>query len=207
MLDAVEALQRTQPDFSPRLAAEIGCGSGILSACLSKIYSDCFVFATDISSLALEVTKATLTANSAVPFSDVLQVSLLSSLRASLVDLLICNPPYVETSDVEYGEAQAHHRASIKCQSRPSHPQTSDFCDVRLNYSIYDTNSLAAAWAGGTQGLCLITQVLDALPMLLAPGGIFLLLLIDYNQPQQFIEKYSNFNFHFSVIPQNHYFP
>ena len=44
--------------------------------------------------------------------------------------------------------------------------------------------SIAAAWAGGTDGREVIDRLLPDVGVMLAPGGTFLLLLLEQNRPE-----------------------
>lgn len=79
---------------------------------------------------------------------------------AGSIDLLLFNPPYVETDEAEYET------------STLSMPE-------KLLY---------ASWAGGKLGMQVTQQVLDMLPRLLAVKGSLLLVAAHCNHPETLIQ-------------------
>ena len=158
MLDALELLKSTLPRFRPSIMAEIGSGSGVVSAFMSQLYPFGFLLSLDVSVRANEATKQTLALNSLYNV-DVVTTDLFSGIRQEKIDLVVFNPPYVQTSELEFQE-------SLK------------------------EIGLKAALSGGTQGMKVIQRVLDQLESQMAPGGIFLLLVIEYNDPIQILKDF-----------------
>ncbi|KAI6179290.1 MTS domain-containing protein [Aphelenchoides besseyi] len=88
----------------PKIAVEIGCGSGIVSTFIAKmpeIQRSLFaIFCTDLNRDALECTKLTADLNSASMFVNTINCNLIDALRLpNAVDLLVFNPPYVPTDE------------------------------------------------------------------------------------------------------------
>jgi len=105
LLDALESeLDEIRDVIKPVLCVEIGSGSGIISTGLSSaLGSSCSFVCCDINRHACQATKATRQMNNAEGRIDVVQCDLLQGLSAlNKVDLLLCNPPYVATTEDEY---------------------------------------------------------------------------------------------------------
>jgi release factor glutamine methyltransferase len=90
----------------PRICIEVGGGSGCVSAALAQVLREkqmaSLHLVTDINPRAVEACEATFAANG-VTRCDVIRCDLLGSLRGSLVDVLMFNPPYVPTPPEEVG--------------------------------------------------------------------------------------------------------
>jgi len=159
LLDALEKDASYIQDAQPTLCVEIGSGSGVVSAFLSKILgaSDCLILNSDVNAYACDATKRTGAANEVM--LDPIQCDLLRPFLARMagqVDVLVFNPPYVETLDEESTEAQA-------------------------------SKDLLSALSGGLSGMRITTEVLAQVPLLLAPGGRFYLVSVEQNHPERII--------------------
>lgn len=109
LLDALEEDARVLRAARPALSVEIGSGSGICSTFITSVLgvTDTFVLSTDINQFAANATLRTGEANGA-PLNPVL-CNLLDPLRYRLtgqIDLLVFNPPYVETEEAEMTATQ-----------------------------------------------------------------------------------------------------
>ncbi|KAL1406917.1 S-adenosylmethionine-dependent methyltransferase [Vanrija albida] len=109
LLDALEADAAVLRDLKPALAVEIGSGSGIASTFVATMLGDdeVCILSTDINKYASDATKRTAAAND-VYLNPVLS-DLLTGLKPRItgkVDLLIFNPPYVETEETERAVTQ-----------------------------------------------------------------------------------------------------
>lgn len=108
LLDAIEIEIATIEKLKPAICIEIGPGSGIISAGIgSALGSGCFVIACDINPKACKCTLKTLAVNHC-SHSDIVNIDCLEGLSHRMdgkVDLLICNPPYVETPETEEGKS------------------------------------------------------------------------------------------------------
>ncbi|ODV89967.1 hypothetical protein CANCADRAFT_18458, partial [Tortispora caseinolytica NRRL Y-17796] len=82
--------------FVTPVILEVGSGSGLISTFLKKnILPASFVLATDISMDACKITQRIASQNSIQ--IDSINTSMAHGIRSGLVDLLLCNPPYVPT--------------------------------------------------------------------------------------------------------------
>ncbi|KAL7420303.1 S-adenosylmethionine-dependent methyltransferase [Cryptotrichosporon argae] len=104
LLDALEADAAVLRDLKPALCVEIGSGSGIASTFLTSVLgkTDAYVLSTDINAYAAAATLRTGIANE-VQLNPVL-CNLLDPLASRLrdeVDVMVFNPPYVETEETE----------------------------------------------------------------------------------------------------------
>ena len=114
LLDAIEKLILNGALPLPTVCLEIGSGSGIVTAFMqARFPGSCFSIAVDISSIATQATVSTCeenylldvgTAPSPVPLLvDALCMDCTSHKFAAraLFDLVLINPPYVETDEIE----------------------------------------------------------------------------------------------------------
>lgn len=99
------ALEHAQPGMT---AADIGTGSGAIAVTLKANAPDVTVYATDISVAALEVARR----NAAAADADVTfwQGDLIAPLieHGVKVDLLLSNPPYIATDELQTLEVAQH---------------------------------------------------------------------------------------------------
>lgn len=83
-------------DGTQQLAADLGCGTGLLTATLLRAHPDYHVIATDRSAVAVRSATATLQRN--LPDSasryTVRQVHALFQQADASLDLIVCNPPF-----------------------------------------------------------------------------------------------------------------
>jgi release factor glutamine methyltransferase len=94
------ALERIDERSEPCRVLDIGTGSGAISVSISLERPFCEVHATDVSEAALELARRNADRNgAAVCFHRVDVASGLESLENS-VDLLVSNPPYVESGEI-----------------------------------------------------------------------------------------------------------
>ena len=104
----------------PTLCLEVGSGSGIISTALATaLGNSCFFLCCDINPDACSATKQTFAKNCdpKVAAGDIVRtdmVSGLASLQRSKADLVVCNPPYVATSDEEYAQSLSGKVRRIK---------------------------------------------------------------------------------------------
>ncbi|BGP00499.1 Methylase [Rhodotorula toruloides ATCC 204091] len=155
LLDALE--QDAELLKGSRVCLEIGSGSGCVSAFLGAICgsSSALYLTTDLNPHACRCTLLTSTRNS-VPLNPIL-TDLTSALLPRLthqVDILVFNPPYVETEDEEVVEAQKE-----------------------------DGKRIEKSWAGGAGGMRVTNRLLEQVDTLLSDRGLFYLVAVPENKP------------------------
>ena len=104
LLDALEQeLPMLQNELDPKIAVEIGSGSGIISCALASVLQNCHVIALDINPDACQATISTSIKNQVKHKVSVLKCDFMQGfpIRGDLVDMIICNPPYVATNEDE----------------------------------------------------------------------------------------------------------
>ncbi|KLO20505.1 S-adenosyl-L-methionine-dependent methyltransferase [Schizopora paradoxa] len=153
LLDALEADAERLRALTPRIAMEIGSGSGCVSAFLGAVLGSttCLYLSTDINPHAALCTLKTGGQNK-VPLEPVV-TSLIGPFAKRLhraVDVLIFNPPYVPTEDEEMTDAQAGR-------------------------------AIEGSWAGGKQGMLVTERVLCGLDEILSEKGLFYLVAVKDN--------------------------
>ncbi len=93
----VDTLKRELPEAAG-LAADIGCGSGALAVTLALEFPRLRVLATDISQVALHVTRQNAARLGA--FVHCARMDGLSAVRGRFA-LIVSNPPYIDPADAE----------------------------------------------------------------------------------------------------------
>jgi len=90
----------------PIIVADIGTGSGNIAISIAKQIKNAFIYATDISELALAVAKDNAQAHEVYQQINFLLGSLFSPLKnrklETKIDLVISNPPYIEKEQMRY---------------------------------------------------------------------------------------------------------
>jgi len=103
MLDALESEIQLIRNIKPVICLEVGSGSGIISTGLAKsLGSKLIYYTTDINPFAVSVTQRTSVRNGVS--LEILNCNLVDPLvdrMKNQVDILIFNPPYVPTEEVE----------------------------------------------------------------------------------------------------------
>ena len=94
----------------PRVAVDLGCGSGVLAALLARAFPEAHVIATDRSADACASAAATAEANGLDV--EVLRADAGAGIAPGSVDLILCNPPFHEGRAVDAGSANALFRAA-----------------------------------------------------------------------------------------------
>ncbi|KAL8736794.1 MAG: hypothetical protein Q9166_000160 [cf. Caloplaca sp. 2 TL-2023] len=184
---------------SSPLAVEIGTGSGVVLAFLTA-HAETLFGRPDILSLGVDVNpyacKASIetveqacrhviaelkdgpTSSSSGLLLTLVNGDLTSSLRPGSVDVLIFNPPYVPTSDVPQ-MADLATTASVdgKGKEQQGMPDA-------------DSDMLALSYAGGVDGMEVMTRLLEQLPSALnAKRGVAYILLCKQNQPEEVVQR------------------
>lgn len=107
---------------------------------------------------------------------EVINMDLLTAFKDNSIDLLIFNPPYVPTET-----------PSSKCTKYL--PEKDKFYDIDSEKVFKKENNekmLIKSWAGGEDSGCeVMNRVLNNLNKILAPGGVFYLLIIKDNNPEK----------------------
>jgi release factor glutamine methyltransferase len=137
----VEAALELYPSSEGVLAiADVCTGSGCLAVALARERSAARVIATDISGAALDVARRNAERHGVADRIEFVRGDLVDPV-ADPVDLIVCNPPYVNDGD----------RLGLQPEVRDHEP--------------------AIALFGGSDGLHVITRLVDGAPTRLRPGG------------------------------------
>lgn len=183
LLDALELELPFLLDKKPSICLEIGPGSGIIISALAKYlnYQAQGFFAVDINKFACDATARTSKANNVNV--EIIKMDLLTSFKPNSIDLLVFNPPYVPTP-TDDGERNI--------------PEQNKFYDKDAE-SVYKTHDdekmLIKSWAGGADGCEIINRVIFNLEHLLAPNGVFYLLIIRDNNPEKIKKDLNNMGY------------
>ena len=167
LLDALERDLELIKNLRPTIACEIGPGSGIILAALSKVLgTSCFCLGIDVSAYACETTKVTFTRNRYGNSFDVLNMDLLCGLRfesKAKLDVLVFNPPYVCCEESE---------------------------EIDPNNGLLDKT-----WNGGAKGTNTLDRLILDLDKLMAPSGLFYVVAISKNDIVRLSERISKRGF------------
>ncbi|PRP79872.1 putative N-6 adenine-specific DNA methyltransferase 1 (putative), partial [Planoprotostelium fungivorum] len=119
----------------------------------------CQYYAIDINPIAARAAKET-ARRANIPLDIICGdlVSPLSRMKGS-IDVLLFNPPYVPTSMEEYLES--------------------------IDTSASEHDVIAAAWAGGPDGRCVLDRLLPIVGEYLSPNGRFYLVTVEENRPKE----------------------
>jgi release factor glutamine methyltransferase len=166
LIDALEQELTQLQSLKPLVTLEIGPGSGIVISALAKYLPQHSFYAVDINGFACDATKRTAAANKVRV--EVINMDLLTAFKPNSVDLLLFNPPYVPTPSDE---------SSIDTEAEETYQKESH------------EKMLIKSWAGGVDGCEIINRVVAMLDEILAPNGLFYLLLIKDNNPEKIRAK------------------
>lgn len=185
LLDALELELPLLLKKKPSICLEIGPGSGIIISALAKYlnYQLHGFFAVDINEFACSATKRTAKANNVNV--DVINMDLLTSFKPNSIDLLVFNPPYVPTPTSENFNI----------------PEQKKFYDEDAE-KVFKRGEklLIKSWAGGADGCETIDRVIFNLDRILAPGGVFYLLIIKDNNPEKIKQDLKNLGYQVEQI-------
>jgi release factor glutamine methyltransferase len=99
---AIEFLRKRQ---GPQLVCDLCTGSGCIAVAIAKNFPDAHITATDISDTALSVAARNIEKHALKdridPLCGDLFDPIVPQLDTSQFDLIVCNPPYVSTSEYE----------------------------------------------------------------------------------------------------------
>lgn len=100
----MDALEKDLPCIrlaQPAIIVEVCSGSGIINTALARALGKTALFiSTDVNEFACKASRDTFRFNEINTF-QVICADLLSNLTSGVVDVLICNPPYVPTTEEE----------------------------------------------------------------------------------------------------------
>jgi len=113
-----EALVRVALDQKPRRVLEIGVGSGCVSAALARELPSVEIVAVDVSAAALELARENL---AALGVLDRVELLLADGLRqiAGSFDLVVSNPPYVESAELAKLAPELRHEPPVALDGGP----------------------------------------------------------------------------------------
>jgi release factor glutamine methyltransferase len=176
LLDALEMELPFLCNKKPAICLEIGSGSGIIISALAKYlaYQSHGFFAIDINERACDATKRTSHVNGVNV--EVINMDLLTSFKRNSIDLLLFNPPYVPTPNNNASTSDV-----------PEQQKLYDDDAEQVFHS--DDRMLIKSWAGGCDGCEVINRILCDLKKILAPEGVFYLLVIKDNNPDEIKRK------------------
>lgn len=183
LLDALELELPFLQQKKPLVCLEIGSGSGIIISALAKYlnHQSLGFFSVDINKFACNATKRTGIANDVNV--EVINMDLLTSFKPRSIDLLVFNPPYVLTPTTE------------NAINIPEHKKFYDDDAEKVYKSSEDNKMLIKSWAGGFDGCEIINRVIANLDNILAPDGVFYLLIIKDNNPEKVKKDLRNVGF------------
>ncbi|KAI9292923.1 S-adenosyl-L-methionine-dependent methyltransferase, partial [Neoconidiobolus thromboides FSU 785] len=159
-------------DMTPCMVLEVGVGSGMVLNFLGKLIKrrlerEVVLMGTDINPYALRKCQENGKLNELT--LNLINCNLVSSLRMGIkLDIIVFNPPYVETEDNEV------------------------FSSDKVYSSTKDTlfdDIITATWAGGKFGRRVIDQFMTQVKELLADKGVFYLVTVAENKPVELIEE------------------
>ncbi|CAE8598407.1 unnamed protein product [Polarella glacialis] len=164
----------------PRVCLELGCGSGTVIAGLWHVLKGGhgnagmsvmpLMLAVDKNPDAVACTAALMREQGMSLNAEVLRGSLTSCLRlAGMVDIAVCNPPYVPTDDEE---------------------EMRGF-------------GISVSWAGGSRGREVIDKLLPQVAEILAPQGLFYMVCLAENDPEEIMGNALALGLHGSVAGQD----
>lgn len=159
----LDCLEQEEPFLTARfrapLVAEIGCGSGVVTAFVASLVRAAQL-ASDINPAACASTVDTWRQNQPPGRLDVARGDLLEFLRPALVDVLIFNPPYVPTERV------------------PVDRGLGDSDDGWVDFAL----------DGGVDGMEVTSRVLERLDAYLSAEGVAYILFCANNHPERLVE-------------------
>jgi 16S rRNA (guanine1207-N2)-methyltransferase len=98
-------LAQSKPDAER--AIDLGCGTGVLAAALAKARPTVSVLASDQSRIAVASAAATMAANGLTDQVSVVREASLASVADASIDLILCNPPFHNGTEVNESVALA----------------------------------------------------------------------------------------------------
>ena len=113
-----ESLVRAALEIAPRRIAEVGVGSGCVSAVLARELPDARLVAGDVSESALELARSNLEALELAERVELYRSDLLSELPGEF-DLVIANLPYVPSAQIDTLEPEVRQEPRLALDGGP----------------------------------------------------------------------------------------
>jgi release factor glutamine methyltransferase len=181
LVDALENDGRWLQNRSPRIAVEVGTGSGCVLTFVAKLLARGYrhrmhCVGVDLNPLAARAAKLTASENGVKQYVDTAIGSLFDSLRPHSVDLALFNPPYVPTTDEELARAR------------------------RAAGNVDDPHLIDLAWAGGIDGRRVLDAFLAQLDDALSPSGTLYLVVLQQNRLDDVVERLRAMHLHTCVV-------
>lgn len=96
IIDELKALFKYDEFFD---LYEIGCGTGIISISIAKIFKNANIICCDISSRALEVTEKNIERHQVKDRVKLLNGAFFDAAKGKFFDIVVSNPPYLSRND------------------------------------------------------------------------------------------------------------
>ena len=112
------------PDNNTKYILDMGTGSGAIAIAIAKEKPSCHIIASDISNEAIVVAK-TNAAQQQLSNITFIQSDLFSKLDNDIFDLILCNPPYVESHDIAFQCCPSRTRSTGRGTAAGSTSRTS----------------------------------------------------------------------------------
>ncbi len=142
---ALEVSNMLTQSKGPIKVIDVCCGSGNLGLAIAHFNQQCRVYATDLSQEAVELTRDNITLLTLEERMEARQGDLLSAFETDefyeKADLVVCNPPYILSSNVGKMDAEIA------------------------------SNEPVLAFDGGMLGIKIIQKLIREAPKFLTPGG------------------------------------
>ncbi len=113
-----ETLVRVVVDLKPQRIAELGVGSGCVSAALARELPDSEIVALDCSAAALEVARQNLASLGFGERVKLFEASGIAELSGPF-DLVVSNPPYVAAADLDALAPELRHEPRVALDGGP----------------------------------------------------------------------------------------
>ncbi|MDD4939383.1 MAG: peptide chain release factor N(5)-glutamine methyltransferase [Candidatus Omnitrophica bacterium] len=107
--------QSHKPQATSLNILDVGTGSGCIAISLAKFIKKAAVIATDISSGALKIAEANAKLNNVIDKIRFIQSDFFKSyeLRAKTYDIIVSNPPYIVSSEIEKLQPEVQYEPRI----------------------------------------------------------------------------------------------
>lgn len=97
----------------PRRILDLCCGCGAIGIVAAKVFVDSQVLLVDLDSLAVETARENVARQRLSDRVDVVRSDLFGSLPLQAFDVILCNPPYVDASDMEARPLEYRHEPEL----------------------------------------------------------------------------------------------